>query len=57
MPTFTFRIQTKSKTVTFHFIPVLQEFIKLLCYEGLWLQEEEWVLHTILINLANGKQA
>lgn len=57
MPTFTFRIQTKSKKVTFHFILVLQEFIKLLCYEGLWLQEEEWVLHTILINLANGKQA
>ena len=55
MPIFTFRIQTKSKKVAFHFIPVLQEFIKLL-----HMKDDDWkkknVLRTILINLANGKQ-
>lgn len=56
MPTFTLRIQTKSKKVTFHFINFLQEFIKLLCYKRWCLQEEEWVLHTILISLANKEQ-
>lgn len=56
MPTFTLRIQMKSKKVTFHFILFLQEFIKLLCYESWCLQEEEWVLHTILISLANREQ-